>query len=90
MIIDALSFVANGILSLIVELFPVADTDTVSFVSSQFTGFNNIMAGVNWFFPVDTFYHVAGYIFAIEGILLIFSTSAWILENITVGLFKKP
>ena len=90
MIIDAIMWVAYGILGLMIERLPEADPNMVSYISSQFGALRSGLNAINWFFPIDQLYIVLGFVFVIELMALSTKVLFWISENLSLGLFKSP
>lgn len=90
MIIDALMFISNVIFAGIMEFFPVADLNIVTFIESNMSQFKGFLNSVNWFFPVDTLFTILGFVITIELLSLVLKLVFWVTENLSIGLFKAP
>jgi hypothetical protein len=90
MILDGLMFIAFSLMGMVMELLPNADPTTTTYISSQFGVLKSALNTINWFFPVDQLYIVLGFVFVIEFYGLTSKILFWILENVSLGLFKSP
>lgn len=77
-----------SVLSEIIELFPLADSDTLELYDSQVSAFKSYTASANWLFPVDTFFLLLSAIITIELSLFTYRFAKFIIRNVSFGIFK--
>ena len=72
----------------VIQLFPLADSETLSLYTDQINSFRDLMAGANWLFPVGDFFTLLSAIVTIELSIFTFRLTKFIIKNVSFGLFK--
>jgi len=75
-------------LTWIVNLFPEADSSTVTMISSFSTTLHNSLVTGSYFVPVNTMLNLMALVITIEGSILSFKIVRWISSNVTLGFLK--
>lgn len=89
MILDTIASIAFALFAGIVGLFPNANPVTISAINSNLSGFKTLLQAGNWLFPVQTFTSFLMIILGIEFVINSVKLLMWVLENITLGIFKR-
>jgi len=89
MILQALLDVAVTLLKFVVSVFPQVDTSIVELINSQFSIFKTALNTANFFIDIPALMILLGLAFSIESLLLLYRITAWVLHNLTGGIFKK-
>jgi hypothetical protein len=89
MLVQAFINIAYGLLTGLVTLFPVADSNINNFLSANFAVFRTTMSGVNSLIDIQSLFLVLGVVIGTESVLMLFHFTKWIITNISFGIFKK-
>jgi len=88
MIFDAILFVAIGFLSFFIQLFPQADSNIVSQITTTLTSFRSYSSDASWIFPLDLFFPLLTTVIIIEFFINTFKLFRWLASIVTFGIIK--
>jgi len=80
--------VVIDVLKSVVELFPLADENTLSLYTEKVELFRSYLAQANWLFPVSDFFTILSAILTIEFALFTYRFVKFIVKNVSFGIFK--
>lgn len=88
MIIDSISNIVLQILSSIINLFPTANPDVITFITSNLTTIKNLLININFAIDIITLGKIIVWSMVLEITLLTVHLIQWILANVSVGFYK--
>lgn len=88
MIIDGISYVLLNVLTFLVNIFPIADSNIISSINTNFIQFRNIIVASNFIFPIDTLLFLLNTLFYFVSLIFTFKLGRWLLSNLSAGFFK--
>lgn len=88
MIFAGIQAFALYVLNIVLSLFPTADAEIVSQITSGLAPFKSAVATANWFFPVGTFFTILGIVFSVEFGIFSYKLVLFLARNISLGFFK--
>lgn len=89
MFIQALIDIAFSMLSYLVALFPTADNSLITFLNTNYLTLRTDLAGLNSIVDIPSLFLILSAFIAIEGALMLFKFTKWVIANISAGIFKK-
>jgi hypothetical protein len=75
-------------LNWIISFFPNADSNVVSFITSNLATLKTWLSAVNFFFDIPSLILIITYAFTIELSILTIHIVQWILKNVSLGFYK--
>jgi hypothetical protein len=88
MITDIFINMGSGIANFIIAIMPNGDTKIIQYLTDGFAMFRWLTAGINWIFPVNTFFFLLYSILTLEAVILSLRLILWI-ASIFIPMVKN-
>jgi hypothetical protein len=88
MIFTLLFSLLPGLFFSFLGLFPDADVTALSQLNLQVLFLKNILAGLDWLIPVNTFFLLLGIIVVVESGIFALNVIRYLMRFFTLGIFK--